>query len=116
MFYWLRRSWIRGLSRPRRDGLSARSASALGSTIAYASPDVARSENVLPGRLIIVEGNDGSVKSTQLDMLRKWLVNEGYLENVREWTSSLNVNGIRRPVKRKQLLPPMSVSHIHATQ
>ena len=33
----------------------------------------------LPGRLIIVEGIDGSGKSTQLDLLRKWLVNQGYL-------------------------------------
>src|SRR5207244_4766212 len=114
MFYWLRRSWIRGLSRPRRDGLSARSASALGSTIAYASPDVPRSENVLPGRLIIVEGIDGSVKSTQLDLLRKWLVNQGYLVMFSEWNSSPIVKGITRRGKRRQLLSPMSFSLIHA--
>ena len=114
MFYWLRRSWIRGLSRPRRDGLSARSASALGSTIAYASPDVPRSENVLPGRLIIVEGIDGSGKSTQLDLLRKWLVNQGYLVIFSEWNSSPIVKGITRRGKRKQLLSPMSFSLIHA--
>src|SRR5438105_14369650 len=114
MFYWLRRSWLRGPSRPRRDGLSARSASALDSPIAYASPDVPRSENVLPGRLIIVEGIDGSGKSTQLDLLRKWLVNQGYLVIFSEWNSSPIVKGITRRGKRKQLLSPMSFSLIHA--
>src|SRR6266852_6380219 len=114
MFYWLRRSWIRGLSRPRRDGLSARSASALDSTIAYASPDVPRSENVLPGRLIIVEGIDGSGKSTQLDLLRKWLVNQGYLVIFSEWNSSPIVKSTTRRGKRMQLLSPMSFSLIHA--
>ncbi|TME23950.1 MAG: dTMP kinase, partial [Chloroflexi bacterium] len=114
MFYWLRRSWIRGLSRPRRDGLSARSASALDSTIAYASPDVPRSENVLPGRLIIVEGIDGSGKSTQLDLLRKWLINQGYLVIFSEWNSSPIVKSTTRRGKRMQLLSPMSFSLIHA--
>ena len=33
----------------------------------------------LPGKLFIVEGIDGSGKSTQLDLLHKWLVSQGYL-------------------------------------
>jgi dTMP kinase len=114
MFYWLRRSWIRGPSRPLRDGLSARSASELDSTIASMSRDAPRSDNVLPGRLIIVEGIDGSGKSTQLDLLRKWLVNQGYLVIFSEWNSSPIVKGITRRGKRKQLLSPMSFSLIHA--
>lgn len=73
-----------------------------------------RSENVLPGRLIIVEGIDGSGKSTQLDLLRKWLVNQGYLVIFSEWNSSPIVKGITRRGKRKQLLSPMSFSLIHA--
>ena len=32
----------------------------------------------LPGKLFIVEGIDGSGKSTQLDLLSKWLLGEGY--------------------------------------
>ena len=31
-----------------------------------------------PGRLFIVEGIDGSGKSTQLALLEKWLESEGY--------------------------------------
>ena len=31
-----------------------------------------------PGRLFIVEGIDGSGKSTQLILLKKWLESEGY--------------------------------------
>lgn len=68
----------------------------------------------LPGRLIIVEGIDGSGKSTQLDLLRKWLVNLGYLVIFSEWNSSPIVKSITRRGKRQQLLSPMSFSLIHA--
>jgi dTMP kinase len=68
----------------------------------------------LPGRLIIVEGIDGSGKSTQLDLLRKWLTNQGYLVIFSEWNSSPIVKGITRRGKRQQLLSPMSFSLIHA--
>lgn len=68
----------------------------------------------LPGRLIIVEGIDGSGKSTQLDLLGKWLVNLGYVVIVSEWNSSPIVKGITRRGKRRQLLSPMSFSLIHA--
>jgi dTMP kinase len=68
----------------------------------------------LPGRLIIVEGIDGSGKSTQLDLLRKWLINQGYLVIFSEWNSSPIVKATTRRGKRKQLLSPMSFSLIHA--
>ena len=32
----------------------------------------------VPGRLFVVEGIDGSGKSTQLSLLQKWLESEGY--------------------------------------
>jgi dTMP kinase len=67
-----------------------------------------------PGRLIIVEGIDGSGKSTQLDLLRKWLVNLGYLVVFSEWNSSPIVRGTTRLGKRQHLLSPMSFSLIHA--
>ena len=70
--------------------------------------------HALPGRLIIVEGIDGSGKSTQLDLLRKWLVNQGYMVIFSEWNSSPIVKGITRRGKRNQLLSPMSFSLIHA--
>jgi dTMP kinase len=66
------------------------------------------------GRLFIVEGIDGSGKSTQLDLLRKWLVNLGYLVVFSEWNSSPIVRATTRRGKREQLLSPMSFSLIHA--
>ena len=61
-----------------------------------------------------MEGIDGSGKSTQLDLLRKWLVNQGYLVIFSEWNSSPIVKSITRRGKREQLLSPMSFSLIHA--
>jgi dTMP kinase len=71
-------------------------------------------QRTYPGRLIIVEGIDGSGKSTQLDLLRKWLVNLGYLVVFSEWNSSPIVKGTTRRGKREHLLSPMSFSLIHA--
>jgi dTMP kinase len=68
----------------------------------------------LPGKLIIVEGIDGSGKSTQLDLLRKWLIGEGYGVAFSEWNSSPIVGGVTRRGKKKQLLTPLSFSLIHA--
>jgi dTMP kinase len=74
----------------------------------------ASNDDHLPGRLIIVEGIDGSGKSTQLDLLRKWLLNQGYLVISSEWNSSPIVKGITRRGKRTHSLSPMSFSLIHA--
>jgi dTMP kinase len=68
----------------------------------------------LPGKLFIVEGIDGSGKSTQLDLLRKWLISEGYCVAFSEWNSSQIVRRTTRRGKRKRLLSPMTFSLIHA--
>jgi dTMP kinase len=68
----------------------------------------------LPGKLFIVEGIDGSGKSTQLDMLRKWLIGQGYCVAFSEWNSSPIVRNTTRRGKKKQLLSPTSFSLIHA--
>ena len=68
----------------------------------------------LPGRLFIVEGIDGSGKSTQLDLLHKWLVSQGYLVVFSEWNSSPIVKGTTKRGKKRHLLSPMSFSLIHA--
>jgi dTMP kinase len=77
-------------------------------------PDGVHQSGELPGRLIIVEGIDGSGKSTQLDLLRKWLINQGYLVIFSEWNSSPIVKSTTRRGKRLQLLSPMSFSLIHS--
>jgi thymidylate kinase len=41
-----------------------------------------------PGRLFVVEGVDGSGKSTQIALLRQWLISEGYTVFFSEWNSS----------------------------
>jgi dTMP kinase len=68
----------------------------------------------LPGRLFIVEGIDGSGKSTQLDLLHKWLTAQGYLVMFSEWNSSPIVKGTTKRGKKRKLLSPMSFSLIHA--
>ena len=68
----------------------------------------------LPGKLVIVEGIDGSGKSTQLDLLRKWIVSKGYLAYFSEWNSSPVVRATTKMGKEQRLLSPMTFSLIHA--
>ncbi len=67
------------------------------------------------GRLFVVEGIDGSGKSTQLSLLHKWLELEGYPVVFSEWNSSPLVKNVTRRGKKKKLLTPMTFSLIHAT-
>jgi dTMP kinase len=68
-----------------------------------------------PGRLIIVEGIDGSGKSTQLQLLQKWLLSSGYRVFFTEWNSSALVNETIKRGKKKNLLTPTTFSILHAT-
>jgi dTMP kinase len=68
----------------------------------------------LPGRLFVVEGIDGSGKSTQLDLLRRWLVAKGYCVAFSEWNSSPLVRDTTRWGKAKRLLTPLTFCLIHA--
>ncbi|HVB64260.1 MAG TPA: hypothetical protein VNE17_05975 [Nitrolancea sp.] len=67
-----------------------------------------------PGRLFIVEGIDGSGKSTQLDLLHKWLVSQGFLVVFSEWNSSPIVKSTTSRGKKTHSLTPMTFSLIHA--
>jgi dTMP kinase len=68
-----------------------------------------------PGRLFIVEGIDGSGKSTQLMLLQKWLEAEGYVASFSEWNSSPLVREVTKRGKKKKMLTAMTFSLIHAT-
>ncbi len=68
----------------------------------------------LPGKLFIVEGIDGSGKSTQLDLLHKWLVSEGYAVVFSEWNSSPIVRRTTKKGKKSMALTPLSFHLIHA--
>jgi len=67
-----------------------------------------------PGKLFIVEGIDGSGKSTQLDLLYKWLISEGYSVFFTEWNSSDLVKKTTKKGKKKNLLTPTTFSILHA--
>ncbi len=68
-----------------------------------------------PGRLFVVEGIDGSGKSTQLSLLHKWLESQGYVVFFSEWNSSPLVKNVTRRGKKKKMLTPKTFSLIHAT-
>ncbi len=67
-----------------------------------------------PGTLIIVEGIDGSGKSTQIDLLQKWLRSRNLVTVFTEWNSSPIVKRTTKQAKVRELLTPMSFSLIHA--
>jgi dTMP kinase len=67
-----------------------------------------------PGRLIAVEGIDGSGKSTQLLLLHRWLVARGYRVHFTEWNSSRLVRRSMKRGKKKDLLTPTTFSLLHA--
>ena len=69
----------------------------------------------LPGRLIAVEGLDGSGKSTQIYLLKRWLELRGLKVFFTEWNSSVIVKKATSKGKKRQLLTPTTFSLIHCT-
>ena len=68
-----------------------------------------------PGALIIVEGVDGSGKSTQLVLLGEWLERQGVDLIRTEWTSSTLIGKATKRGKRRQWLGHLSFVLLHAT-
>ena len=71
--------------------------------------------NNTPGKLIAVEGLDGSGKSTQVYLIKRWLELSGYKVFFTEWNSSSIVREATRKGKRRNLLTPSTFSLIHCT-
>ena len=69
----------------------------------------------IDGKLIIVEGIDGSGKSTQVRLLEKWLRYIGIPVFFTEWNSSEQVKEIISKGKKKNLLTPTTFSLLYAT-
>ncbi|MBI5367795.1 MAG: dTMP kinase [Planctomycetes bacterium] len=74
-----------------------------------------REPHNLPGKLFVVEGIDGSGKSTQLQLLHGWLDSLGYPVFYTEWNSSALVRETTRKAKKKNILTPTTFSLLHAT-
>ena len=84
-----------------------------------AKPEPKKTPKPLPGRsypgaLIVVEGTDGSGKSTQLYLLKRWLEIGGYRLHFTEWNSSPLVKSATRRGKQRRLLTPVTFSLLHA--
>jgi dTMP kinase len=67
------------------------------------------------GKLIVVEGIDGSGKSTQIDLLYKWLQSLGKTVYFSEWNSSALVKGTTKLGKQEKMFTPTTFSLLQAT-
>lgn len=68
-----------------------------------------------PGKLVVVEGVDGSGKSTQLNLLKNWLEDRGQKVIFTEWNSSKLISKTIKEAKRSNSLIPVTFSLLHAT-
>lgn len=71
--------------------------------------------NRYKGKLIVVEGIDGSGKSTQISLLSQWLRSKGIAVAFSEWNSSPLVRETTKRGKKKEMFTPSTFSLIHAT-
>jgi|SRR5580658_5026158 dTMP kinase len=72
-------------------------------------------QHSFPGKLIVVEGIDGSGKSTQLQLAMRYLQARGLRPFFTEWNSADLVKAITKKGKKKMSLTPMTFSLLHAT-
>jgi dTMP kinase len=68
-----------------------------------------------PGRLIVVDGVDGSGRATQLDLLEAWLQVNGFGVVRTTWNSSKLVARTIQEARRQNTLTPLTYSILHAT-
>ncbi|MGI6458000.1 MAG: dTMP kinase [bacterium] len=73
------------------------------------------SHTELPGKLIAVEGIEGSGKSTQIYLLKRWFELTGLKVFYTEWSSSTMVKQATLKAKKRHLLTPTTYSLIHGT-
>ena len=72
-------------------------------------------DEVLPGRLIVIEGTDGVGRSTQMNLLRPWLESSGYAVVDTEMTRSVLVGAGLKQAKEGHTLGPITLNLFYAT-
>lgn len=72
------------------------------------------SPHALRGLLIAVEGVDGSGKSTQLELLDKWLSSNGFATVLTTWNSSEKIKPLVKKIKKSEtVISPEAYSLLH---
>ena len=64
--------------------------------------------------LIVVEGTDGAGKSTQINMLKRWIEDRSYGAMVSEWKTSRLISQVIDDAKERNLLNPTTFSLLYA--
>jgi len=72
-------------------------------------------EELLPGRLIVIEGTDGVGRTTQLRLLRPWLESSGYAVVDTEMTRSILAGPGLKQAKEGHTLGPITLNLFYAT-
>jgi dTMP kinase len=72
-------------------------------------------DEILPGRLIVLEGTDGVGRSTQLQLLRPWLESSGYAVVDTETTRSELAGSGLKEAKEGNTLGPITLNLFYAT-
>lgn len=72
-------------------------------------------EELLPGRLVVIEGTDGVGRSTQLNLLRPWLESSGYAVVDTEMTRSVLAGPGLKQAKEGHTLGPITLNLYYAT-
>jgi dTMP kinase len=72
-------------------------------------------DEVLPGRLVVIEGTDGVGRSTQLSLLRPWLESSGYAVMDTEMTRSVLAGAGLKQAKEGHTLGPITLNLFYAT-
>lgn len=72
-------------------------------------------DELLPGRLIVIEGTDGVGRSTQMQLLRPWLESSGYAVVDTEMTRSDLVGAGLKQAKEGHTLGPITLNLFYAT-